>query len=104
MTEEEWMACADLLPMLGYLRDETSGRKLRLFACSCCREYTVSPLDPMIRPAVELMERAADGRLREDEEWPRPEDYSSLSSSVRKRNPYYAAFQVTRRLSYQGLR
>ena len=37
MTEREWQRCAKPHPMLLYLRGRGSNRKLRLYACACCR-------------------------------------------------------------------
>ena len=37
MTEAECLACEDSTPMLESLGDNASNRKLRLFACNCCR-------------------------------------------------------------------
>jgi hypothetical protein len=37
MTESEWLACDDLEPLLGSLHARGAFRKLRLFACACCR-------------------------------------------------------------------
>jgi hypothetical protein len=37
MTEEEWPACAELEPLLMFLRNRGSDRKRRLFACACLR-------------------------------------------------------------------
>jgi hypothetical protein len=35
MTEAEWLACTDPAPMLAFLEDKASDRKLRLFALAC---------------------------------------------------------------------
>lgn len=60
MTEEEWFACDNRQPMLEHFRDRFSNRKLRLFACACCRH--VWPfLTPESHAALETAERFADG-------------------------------------------
>jgi hypothetical protein len=68
MTEAEWLACSDPKPMLDFLNwrappawGEVSDRKLRLFACACCRRvWHLAPHDDS-RGAVEAAERFADG-------------------------------------------
>jgi hypothetical protein len=67
MTEEEWMACAEPKPMLEFLRGKTSDRKLRLFACGCCRSVWSAILDNDSRYAVDITERFADGSAYEIE-------------------------------------
>jgi len=37
MTEAEWLACPNPTPMLEFIRGNASNRKMRLFACACCR-------------------------------------------------------------------
>jgi hypothetical protein len=37
MTETEWLAATDPTPMLEFLRDRVSDRKLKLFGVACCR-------------------------------------------------------------------
>src|SRR4051794_8846474 len=64
MTEAEWLACDDPVPMLQYLRgvERKAGRKLRLFAVGCCRrllgEGKVRPSNECL---VDVAERYADG-------------------------------------------
>lgn len=72
MTEAEWLVSEDPAAMLRVVTGEAEGphaggvispRKLRLFACACCRHPGVWPLltDPRSRRAVEVAERYADG-------------------------------------------
>jgi hypothetical protein len=44
MDEEEWLACVHPMPMLEFVVGRVSDRKLRLFACACCRLPAVSRL------------------------------------------------------------
>lgn len=61
MTEEEWLACMDLQPMLEFLRGTASDRKLRLFAVACCLRLE-AVLTQDCRKALEVAERLADGQ------------------------------------------
>jgi hypothetical protein len=69
MTEAEWLACSDPQRMLRFLTHVPAGtvilrrvsdRKLRLFACACCRQGWHRLGGPE-RVAVEVAERVADG-------------------------------------------
>lgn len=62
MTEAEWLCCVDPTPMLVFLKERrVSERKLRLFACACCRRVWSLIEYPLSREAVEKAELAADG-------------------------------------------
>jgi hypothetical protein len=82
MTEAEWLASADPAAMLRFLTESSFGpaglmredeevrqrrsltpsaRKLRLFACACCRAVWHLLNDERSRKAVEVAERFADG-------------------------------------------
>jgi hypothetical protein len=80
MTELEWLTCSEPGPMLHFLRDQTalyhtrwqgwvparrwrtSARKLRLFACACCRRMAVRMRGSTALAVVEAAEAHADGR------------------------------------------
>jgi hypothetical protein len=60
MTDAEWLACTDPRAMLAFLGDRASDRRLRLFACGCCRAVW-DRLTEFSRTAVGVAERYADG-------------------------------------------
>jgi hypothetical protein len=67
MTETEWLACEDLDRMLEFLHGRVSDRKLRLFACACCRRLWPFIHDEKWRWAIEIVERHLDGEATEEE-------------------------------------
>src|SRR5580704_9530 len=67
MTEEEWFNSTDPIRMLGTLRVVASDRKLRLFACACCRRIENLFTHRGSRQAVEIAERYADHLAAESE-------------------------------------
>jgi hypothetical protein len=67
MTEAEWLACTDPTPMLAFLRGKASDRKLRLFACACCRRIVHLSRFKACRNGVEVAERYADGLATAEE-------------------------------------
>ena len=61
MTEAEWLACNSTQRMLAFLGNRASDRKLRLFACACCRRSWDRLNDERLRLSIETAERFADG-------------------------------------------
>jgi hypothetical protein len=63
VTEAEWLAATDSGPMEVFLRRATSDRKMRLFACACCRGVWPAFTDPRSRRSIEVAEQFADGLI-----------------------------------------
>jgi hypothetical protein len=63
----EWWAATDPNQMLKFLREKGSDRKLRLFACACCRRIWHLLRDELSRKAIEVAERFAEGATTEEE-------------------------------------
>jgi hypothetical protein len=65
VTEAEWLTCDNLSEMLRWLEPRVGPRKLRLFACACCRQNWDDLTDGRYRVAIETAECLADGRVSE---------------------------------------
>jgi hypothetical protein len=62
MNEADWLACIDPVEMLESLPGEVSDRKLRLFACACCRHFQDWVDDEPFLDAVASAEQFSDGQ------------------------------------------
>src|SRR5262245_45836145 len=67
MTRSEWLGGTDPGHLVGLLGERASERKLRLFACACCRRIWPLLHAAGSRRAVEVAERFADGGASDDE-------------------------------------
>jgi hypothetical protein len=67
MTEQEWQTANAPDALLLHLTAAASDRKLRLFACACCRRMWELLPEGASRRAVETSERFADGEIGADE-------------------------------------
>ena len=90
MTEDEWLACIDPPKMLEFLRGKAGARKLRLFACACCRRLQLSEDSPAMH-IVEAAERHADGLAGRKE-------LQLMSSKLGARGGYSSAWALNNAL------
>src|SRR5262245_115570 len=61
LAEADWLSRENPKQLLEFLDGRVSERKLRLFACACCRRIWHLIADERSRRAVEICERYADG-------------------------------------------
>jgi hypothetical protein len=66
VTEPEWLVSVDVHAMLAHAADRLGERKVRLFACACCRRIW-HLISEKSRRAVEVAERFADGLASNEE-------------------------------------
>jgi hypothetical protein len=67
MTEEEWLASTNPREMLESVAEQARIRKLRLFACACCRQVQNPFVPQLMVRAVAAAEAAADDELGDAE-------------------------------------
>ena len=63
MTDAEWLAVKDPTTLLFRGRFAATVRKLRLFACACCRRIEGVLADDRLRALIDVAEQIADGTI-----------------------------------------
>jgi hypothetical protein len=67
VTEAEWLACTDPVPMLKFLRGKAHERGLKFFTYHCCRLVWPTMADERSRRAVETAERFMVGMATDEQ-------------------------------------
>jgi hypothetical protein len=65
MTEKQWLKATDPAEMLELLGPHASDRKLRLFACACCRRVWHIVTSPKLEQALPLLEDSIEGKAKD---------------------------------------
>lgn len=65
MTQHKWLTSTNLRALMVLARDQIDERRLRLFACACCRNVWNRFIDPETVGIVALAEEFADGKVSE---------------------------------------
>jgi hypothetical protein len=108
MKEAEWLECRELQPLLDFSLTTISERKLRLFACGCCRRVW-QMMNQAARRIVETAEQHADGLVRRSDlaaAWAYQGAYPggdvagifTALAALRRTSPFDAATAVVRAL------
>ncbi len=93
MSEDDWSACTDPQLMLMLLRSRglATERKLRLFACGCCRRIWDRFPHPFNRDLVVEVEDHPDGRFEDEDLQAAARASSSVETECRGRPAYWVA-------------
>jgi hypothetical protein len=91
MTEAEWLESSRVWPMLDHVQVWARSRRMRLFACGCCRMVKHLIEDPRIWAAVETAEHFADGDSTVDALNDAANDANSLYPEILSAPHRYAA-------------
>lgn len=67
MTKQGWLVATDLVPMMDFLGQKASQRKVRLFAVTCCHWVTQLGAETPLLKSLGVAERFADGTATADE-------------------------------------
>jgi hypothetical protein len=94
MTEAEWLAATDPMPMLEFLRGKVDDRKLRLFAVSCCHPFRNRLTYLESRTALEVAERYADGQATAEDLQQARQRHRDCEAFRTQRNPADAVSAV----------
>jgi hypothetical protein len=100
MTRVEWSTTKDIGQLLAFAVEHAGERKVRLFACACCRRIWHLLTDPESRLAVEGAEAFADGLISAEE---RQQVWDAVFALVRNRERWstgnrFAAWAASRAL------
>jgi hypothetical protein len=95
MTEAEWLTSTDPTPMLDFLWGKTTDRKLRLFACACCRRIWHLLTDERSRCLVKTVEQYADGLATIFDVSNASDIHENAVSTYDFKAPWFAAMYAT---------
>jgi hypothetical protein len=97
MADHWWTECTDPMRMLRHIHGKVSDRRLRLYACGCCRRIWRWLGDERSRRAVEAAEGLADGSVAAG-------DLAAAQASAQQAVLDLHAYQTALRYCYEAAR